>query len=168
MHLYIANCTQQAQDFVYRLPGAPNTRTQRIEIGQQMKISGDLERSVIDAIIEQHVPYGLKPADEVDRTRTFVGMCYSVDKPVSMERVRIALVSNNRALIERGREIRQQAAVAVNNAMEQEAPGLTALEMSVVEEPSKSSGKDPELAEGVRVTRREQPGPVRGRNKRRG
>lgn len=167
MNLYIANCTQQVQDFVYRLPGAPSARTQRIEIGSQMKISGDLDQKSVDAIIAQHVPYGLVASDEVDRTRSFVGLCYAVGKPVAMERVRIALVSNNRALIERGREIRQHAAVAVSNAMESEAPGLSALEMSVVEEPSKSSGKEPELAEGVRVTRREQPGPQRGPKRRR-
>lgn len=128
-----------------------------IDIGGQIRISGDLTTPEIEAIVGQHRKYGMVEVGEIDRTKPFVGLCYSVDKPISVERIRNALVHNAEVLTEIGRARRQEAAIAVSNQLEAVTPGLQALEMSFVEEQGKS-GASPQIAEGVRVTRRAQPG----------
>lgn len=154
MRMYVANTTNKVHDFIYRLPETPTPRMQRIEMGSQIAISSDLSTKEIDSIIEQHRPYGMVCVDEVDRTKPFIGLCYSLGKPVSLDKVRRALEHNQKVLTERGAEIRKESAVAVNNAIEQQAPGIKALELSVVEEETKKN-PNPTIAEGVRVSRNE-------------
>jgi hypothetical protein len=160
MKLYVANCTKQVQDFIYRLPETAASRQQKIDIGGQIRVSGDLTTQDIDAIIEQHSRYGMVNVDTIDRTKEFVGVCYSVDKPVDLKYVRRALEINQFVLEERGREIRTEAAVATANSVEEQNPGLHALEMSVQEVETKSN-PNPTISEGTRVSRFEDPGPTR-------
>lgn len=167
MRLYIANATKQVHDFIYRLPESPNAHKQQIEIGGQIVLAQELNSLDIDAVIEQHALYGLVKADEIDRARAFTGMCYSVDKPVSLPNIQKLFLVNHNALLERGQEIRKAAAVAVESQLQNnlgENAGLGAVEMSVVEETSGStrSGIDDQnasapIAEGVRVTRSAEP-----------
>lgn len=156
MKMYVANCTQQVQDFTYRLPGHPAPRQQKIEIGGQTQISGDLGPKIIEAIINQHSKYGMVAADEVDRARGFISLCYSVDTWVRPEKIRMALNHNNGVLINEGKKIREESAVAVNNAISDQTPGLKSLEMSVEEQETKSN-PDPKINEGVRVSKDEEP-----------
>lgn len=156
MRLYVANCTNQHQDFIYRLPEAPGTRLQRIEIGQQTVLSGDLNQLQIDAIIEQHRPYGLVEVSEIDRTKAFIGLCYSVDRPIKVDKIRTAMEINTGVLNARGEQIRREAAVATSNTLEESAP-LKALEMEVVEQPSKD--RDATFSQGLRVQRQNAEGP---------
>lgn len=150
MKLYISNCTQQVQDFVYRLPETSGTRTQRIDIGGQIIVSGDLNPTQIDSILDQHAKYGLVSVDEVDRTRPFIGLCFSVDKPVIMDKVRRAMEHNTTVLNDRGRQLREEAAIFVNNQINDGTNGaLSSLEMSVTEKPV--VGSDQEMGE-QRVT----------------
>lgn len=175
MKMYIANCTQQVQDFIYRLPESPKTLHQKIEIGGQIQIAGDRSQIDVDAIVEQHARYGLVAVDEIDRTQPFIGLCYAVGKPVEVNRIRYALAHNHEVLTERGQQIRQEAAVAFNNALENQGQAPSALEMSVEEETEKRSPDDdsPVISEGVRVDRNANPDgsrrdgrPVRGRGRR--
>jgi hypothetical protein len=162
MKLYVANCTKQVQDFVYRVPETLGpARMQRIEIGRQVPLSGDLNTKQIDSIIEQHAKYGLVPADEVDRTKPFIGMCYAVDKPVPLTRMQSAIIHNDEVLALRGQHLRQEAAVAVNNAMEDQAPGsgLKELEMTIVEDQRKD-GSSPEVNEEIVVSRAPEAGKI--------
>lgn len=151
MRLYVANCTHQVHDFIYRLPENPAAMRQQINIGGQIMVAGDLNSLQVDAVVNQHRRYGLVNVTEIDRTKNFIGVCYSLDKPVQIEKIRVALKHNNEVLTERGRKLRQEAALAVSQAMEDVAPGLSSLEMSVVEEPK--DGNTPTFAEGTRVTR---------------
>lgn len=134
MKMYVANCTQQEQSFVYRVPEYPAPRQQLIRIGTQVQISGDLTQTEIDAIISQHRKYGLVEASDIDRTKPFVGLCYSIDKPVRETAIRGAIAHNRDVLAKRGEETRKEAAIAVANAIEESNPGvLGALELSVEE-----------------------------------
>ncbi len=166
MKLYVANTTQQIQHFSYRLPESKQVRVQVIPIGNQVALSGDLTTKDIEYVVEQHAKYGMVRADEVDRTRSFIGTCYSVDKPVNMNKVRSALERNNIVLIEQGRQIRAEAGMAVHDAAEKainpRQGALKAMEFSVEEVPSKD-GKDTEVNETLRVSRDEEPtkGPTR-------
>lgn len=147
--MFVANCTRQVQDFSYYLPESRAPRVQPIPVGGQIRISGELTPMDVEAIVKQHAKYGLVSAAEINRTKVFIGLCFSLDKPVPIDTMRQVLTSNVVVLRERGRIIREEAAVAVNNALSEENPSLTSLEMSVVED--RKDGGTPEVAEGVRV-----------------
>lgn len=150
--MYVANCTHQVQDFAYRLPENPKVLRQKIDVGQQVLLSGDLSAPDITAVIEQHAPYGLVDASEVDRTKVFVGLCYSLEKPVSLTRVRSALEHNGVVLDARGREIRKEAGVAVHESILGQNRNLKALHMDVVED--EKEGRDIQVDEHLTVDRR--------------
>lgn len=149
--MYIANCSNQNQEFIYRLPEAPAPRMQPIPIGRQVEISGDLTTKDIEAIIHQHARYGLVSVSDIDRTRPFTGLCWS-DKPISVDKIKRLWLHNQGVLTERGKEQREAAAVATMEKIEQETPGaLRSLEMSTEEAPT-DANPNPDFREGVRVT----------------
>jgi len=163
--MFIANCTNQVQDFHYRLPENPKVLKQTIPIGGQIQIPGDLSTPDIEAIVRQHTVYGMVSVQEIDRTKDFIGICYQLDRKVDMERVKRAAIHNLGVLNERGRKLRQEAAVAVNNAIEEQTNGVQAFEMSIEEQ--ESQGKDIEVNEKVRVSKYEEPqAPVKARGAR--
>ncbi len=163
MKMFVANATKQNVNFLYRIPEQQGVRVQEIAIGAQVQLSGDLDRVAIDYIIEQHSRYGLIPADSVDRTRDFTGMCYSIDKPVDVGKIEKLIHYNVEKLVEQGKKIRQEAALSTSNALDYalddagggSAPGVNKFEMSVVEENHDDRDDLPAIAEGVRVTRDE-------------
>jgi hypothetical protein len=150
--MYIANCSSQNVDFIYRMPRTPAPRMQNIPIGRQIKISGDLQAPDIEMILKQHAKYGLIHVSEIDRTRPYAGMCWS-EKPISVERLKRQWLHNQGVLAERGKTQRQQAAVATMEQINESSGGnaLKALEMSVEEVPTEGK-PDTDFAEGVRVT----------------
>lgn len=168
--LYVANCSQQNQSVNYRLIESVGVKQQTIEIGQQIILGGrDITDIQIDGIIEQLDPYGFFRADTIGKQHHYAGLVYSLDKPVSLDLMSRVIERNREILIHKGREIRQQAAVAVNNSLDENtgsAPDM--LEMSVQEEKRGTGGDsstDP-LSEGVRVTKHADRGndaPRRGR-----
>lgn len=151
MKVYVANTTRQVQDFVWRSIEGRVPHRMAIDVGQQVVLPGDWKTEDIKYLEEQHRRYGLVAVDEIDRTRDFIGLCFSVDKPIAVEKIRRALTTNQAVLEERGRELRKQAAVAVANQVQSAYPesGLTALEMVVQEE--RKDGGAPAVNEGIRV-----------------
>ena len=160
MRLYIANATKQNFDFMYRMPEVSGIRVQTIPIGGQIQITGELSTLQVDSIIAQHAKYGMVSVDEIDRSRNFTGLCYSIDKQIPVAKIMTAVRLNTAVLQNRGKQMRQEAAVAENNRIERtlienDIPGvLNKLEVSVVEEKDRADG-EPMVAEGVRVTRNE-------------
>lgn len=161
--LYIGNISKQIQHFCYRSLERPGIIMQPIPIGGQIRVSPtgaktDLSTPEIDYIIEQHGKYGMLPVEEVDaKNNPFSGLCYSIGKAITPERLRKAMMKKEEALQKFGSKIRQEAAIATNNQIEQQigAP-LRNLEMSFEEiEPRGGYADDADhLSEGVRVTRR--------------
>ncbi len=169
--LYIANATKQEHTFAYRLPervGEPIL--QPIRAGGQVRISGDLNQIQIDAIIEHHRIYGMISVEEAARVKEFAGLCYSIDKPISFEKLTQMVEHNDDVLTERGKKMRAEAAVATNEQLEQQIienrmpDRLQSLEMSVEEVDRDQRDPTPGLAEGVRVTRTA-PAPTRSRRR---
>lgn len=170
--LYIGNVSKQIFQFAYRSPERPGVIVQTIPIGGQIRISPNgvqinLNQPEIDAILEQHRTYGIVSIDEVDRLRgPFDGICYSIGKPISVEKLRRAMVKKEEALGEFGKKMRQEAALAVNSQIEEQIGSpLRQLEMSFQEEEPKGGYADElsHLAEGVRVSREEAVSGKRGR-----
>lgn len=159
MKLFIANCTKQAIEFLYRMPESVRMFQVSIGIGKQERIHSDsLTADEVEYIVKQHRPYGLVPVDEIDRTRSFIGMCYSVDKEVNMTRVMSALEHNDDVLEERGRVTRQESAVALNNSLEQATGGTARLhhtEVAIKEETRRGDNDESRqrLDETVNVSR---------------
>jgi hypothetical protein len=176
MRLYIANCTQQIQQFHYRVPEtggamAGGARIQLIDIGSQVLLTGDLNQFQIDSVVAQHRKYGLVKVDEIDRTKGFSGMCYSIDKPVPVSKIIYVMEQNKSVLDQRGRRTRLEAAVAVNQQIEtnmSDPTGVSAqLKKFEVELREEKSGNGPvhePVNEALRVTRDEDPTPVKEQN----
>lgn len=152
--MYILNCTRQVQEFWYRLPESEKLLHQLIPIGGQIQVAGELSTPEIDAIIEQHARYGMVAYSEIDKRQPFIGYCYQVDKRFSnvVDALQRGFAHNDQVLEERGQRLREEAAVAINQSIEdQRAPArLTELEMTVEEE-----GDEGTFHKGVRVTRDE-------------
>lgn len=152
MKLYIANCTRQVLDFMYRLPEHPTPLRQRIEIGHQIAVPGELSTKEIEFVTNAHRIYGMVDVKDVDHTKAFIGTCYSVDKPVKVGSIQFAMQHNNEVLVERGKEMRKEAAVVINNALDEATGGqsLSEADVSVVEERG-LGGDAPSMSEGVVV-----------------
>lgn len=169
MDLYVANCTRQNMVFNYRFQG-DNIKYVNIPIGKQQKIPGVSTQAQIDQVIKQHEPYGMIPVEEINRTKPFIGTCYSVDKLIKTDAIMKGLDHNETVLIERGREIRRAAAVQSNNMIENalhEANQrnnmdvkLDELEVMVQEADAQGRMARDGLQEGVTVTHNTGPNPV--------
>lgn len=152
--LYVANTSKQHHHFYYRLPEEPTARYEEIRIGTQARIGGeDLSLEIINRIIKQHEPYGLKAESDLGRTRGYVGLCYSIDKPVKMDSLLGAFESNDKALNERAEDLREETAVAVANGIQStlEASGGT-MNRAEVETVEDTRGT-PSVATGYETTR---------------
>lgn len=151
MKMFIANCTKQVQDFSYRVTESPGVRMQRIDIGRQIQLAGDLTQADVDYIIEQHTRYGMKSVDDARKSKgVYTGVCYSLEKPVSIENMQIVLQLNDAVLTQRGQQQRKEAAIATAAAITQDGQqNLKGLETSVTEH--RKDGGEPDVAEGVRV-----------------
>ncbi len=162
MKMFIGNCTQQVQDFVYRVIGTNKIRQQKIPIGGQQQLSGDLTPPEVEEIVRQHTKYGLVHVSEIDRSRVFVGVCWD-DKPIPVSRLRYVIEKNTEVLIAKGAELRKQAAVAATTATENElhSPGaLQGMELTIDEVPPAKASLDDKselFSEAIRVDRNTNP-----------
>ena len=133
MKLFVANPTKQQINFTYRLPDSRSAKMVPIAMGQQMQIGGDLTQAELDYVIEQNQKYGLVAVADMSKSAG-VTMIYSIDKPVPVGKLHEAIAGHTNMLEDRGRQIRQEAAVAVNNTLKDSVGPLRTLEMSAVEE----------------------------------
>jgi hypothetical protein len=118
MKIYIANGTGQIQHFCYRVPG-PSWEKRFLEVeipqGMQILIPGDfITPEDGEVIVEQIHRYGGVRADEVDKTKPFAGLCYSIDKPVSPPKIE-KLFQHNKKVMEKQAEDGLLATALGNN-----------------------------------------------------
>ena len=161
--LYIGNVSKQIHQFGYRVQERPGVITQVVPIGGQIRISpngqrSDLSQMEIDYILSQHLIYGLVSVDNLDTIGPHDGLCYSIGKPFTADKLHEGMLYKERALGAIGRQLRTEAALAVNQQIEQTtgAP-VRELEMSFAEQEPRGgyqhNDNSDHLAEGVRVTR---------------
>jgi hypothetical protein len=165
--LYIGNISKQVQVFTYRSPERPGVIAQNIPIGGQIRVSPngvhtDLSTPEIESIISQHRTYGIVDIDEIDKKQSpFNGLCYSIGKQISVEKLRRAMLKKEDAMKLFGQKLRQEAALAVNSQIEEtgQVP-LRELEMSFEEEEPRGGYTDDtdHTSEGILVTRSAAPG----------
>jgi hypothetical protein len=160
VRLYIGNATKQNCDFWYRLPETSAARMQPIPVGAQIQIAGELAGPAVDAIIGQHLRYGIVRIDELDRLpNQTVTLCYSIDEPIPPHKMVRLLTHNENIQVERGKEARREAGIAAseraNAFIQEQRPGdeIRNLQLSVVEEKRDPRDESPTIAEGVHVVK---------------
>ena len=157
--LYIGNATRQILNFQYRVSKEAPLREQVIPSGEQVKISGELTPAQVDYIVQKQAKYGVVAADTIDQARGFIGVCYSIGKPITSVRLTLLMQKNHEALVGLGRSIREQAAIAQNNMLETaliengRPERLTELEITVQQERKDPEHDLPQFSEGFRVIR---------------
>lgn len=155
--LFVANAQHQAHQFFWRLP-EQDERTppyqMMIQAGGQVKIPGDLRPPDIEAIIKQHVKYGLgKAGDKMPADRR-VPLLYS-DKPIRVPVIEAAVLHNRTRMRIEGETWRNRTAVAINskirdNIFEMQLPDqLRQLDITIQEDAK--PGADG-VGEGISVT----------------
>ena len=75
----------------------------------------------IAQILAQLEPYGLMDEREVPRTRQFVGMAYSIDKPVNVDSFMVAQEQNTNVLTQFSADLRKHSANAHRSILEKAA-----------------------------------------------
>lgn len=110
--LFICNTSKQHHDFTYKLPHENTFRMESIRSGSQIRLAMDMTADVIAEIIHQHTPYGLKDANKLSSVKEYVGLCYSIDKPVPLDNLLYLFETNGPKLNERAQVKREEVAVA--------------------------------------------------------
>lgn len=166
--LYIANASKQPHDFIYWVPESATPRRQRIPAGGQIRVYKDeIAMELVNSIVSQHQRYGMVRANEIDRTKPFVGLCYDVDRPVKVDKIMYADEHNAGVLQEASAEARKLSAGALHDAITRATEGtpltLQNLDLEVVEQ---NGPTEAGINEVVTVSREASQAPVRVRTRR--
>ena len=143
MKLYIANTTKQRQIFAYRKLETGRLVQIPINHGDQMMVL-DGSTDEVDAVVQHHQVYGLVDSTKIDQSQAFVGLCYSLNKPVSASVIEKAIRDNDIHLT-RGVHGRRQASVAaLDSALRESGTGYSG-EMEVSAEQARCRDESDEI-----------------------
>jgi hypothetical protein len=120
MKVYVANASPQRHEFIYRMAEQKRERRQPIEPMSQILLSDDFTQGQIDDLIAQSDKYGFPSVADIRNgapRKRFTRLCYSIDAPISSLMIDALLRSNVAALDEFGKELREETAVASNQAV---------------------------------------------------
>ncbi|MEI9569445.1 hypothetical protein V5080_03550 [Atlantibacter hermannii] len=122
MKLFIANTTKQRHIFTFRVLETGRLRQIPIEHGSQMAVL-DGSTDEIEAVIKHHQVYGLIDASKIDQSRQFVGLCYSIDKPVSANIIEKTIRDNDDHLTRNAHDRRQASVAALDTSLRESGIG---------------------------------------------
>lgn len=171
--LYIANGTNQIQDFHFRLAGKKQVQQQKIQIGGQELISGDFTPSQIAEIVNHHGTYGMIPAAEIGRNGVRAPYAFSIDKPFNAAQILQLVKSNHGELVEMGKKIRENAAIIVGNnlgkGIRESGTGVqfTGAEIEILEEAKFDGSEGDGFNEKTIIERTDRQGNSRSRGRNR-
>lgn len=166
MELYIGNATRQIVRFQWRTLETQQLREQPIQPGTQVKLAGNYTTPEIDYIVRQHARYGLIAASDIDRTKQFHGLCYSIDKPITQAKLVYLFNANVSDLVKQGQATRRANAIAqakmIEDALTQNGRSeqMLGLDLSVQQENEDPNNDIAPVSEGTYVVPRGQ-GPAR-------
>jgi hypothetical protein len=166
--LYVANASKQKHDFIYRIPEETSIRRQQIPAGGQITVyQPNASLEIVRAIVDQHLKYGLVDVADIDRRKPFVGICFSLDKPIKVDKIMQADEHNAGVLQEASLEARKLSAAALHNSINQATSGAVQIESLELEVVEQNGPTEPGLNERVMVTREagDSPSPIRGRGR---
>ena len=154
MKLYVANCSKQEHLFTYMIPENPRPFSHSIRAGAQIEIPGN--QDAIMAIIGQHQVYGMMEVNKV--TKGFGGLCYRLEKPISVEAIENGFTQSDQEMINKAQESRNITAAAsdqmiANKAQEMGLKQRSGLEIEVIEEKKNASDNSPKFEQVIEVVR---------------
>ncbi|QXB19805.1 hypothetical protein [Lelliottia amnigena] len=123
MKLYVANTTKQRHIFSFRVLETGRLRQIPIAHGSQMLVLDNASREEIDAVIQHHQVYGLVDSSKIDQSKSFVGLCYSVDKPVSASVIEKTIRDNDNHLTRNSHGRRQASVAALDSSLSESGIG---------------------------------------------
>lgn len=124
MKLFIANTTRQRHIFTYRVLETGRLRQIPIEPGSQMSVL-DGTSDDINAVTEHHAVYGLINAKNIDQSQAFIGLCYSIDKPVTASVIEKAIRDNDNHLSRGAHQTRQASLAALDKTLSENGSGYS-------------------------------------------
>jgi hypothetical protein len=152
--LYVANASKQKHDFIYRIPEETSIRRQQIPAGGQITVyQPNTSIEILRAIVDQHLKYGLVDVADIDRRKPFVGVCFSFDKPIKVDKIMQADEHNAGVLQQASLEARKLSAAALHNSINQATGGAAQVESLELEVVEQNGPTEPGLNERVTVTR---------------
>ncbi|QLU14942.1 hypothetical protein [Citrobacter freundii] len=122
MKLFIANTTKQRHIFTFRVLETGRLRQIPIDHGSQTAVL-DGSTDEIETVIKHHQVYGLIDASKIDQSRQFVGLCYSIDKPVSANIIEKTIRDNDDHLTRNAHNRRQASVAALDNSLRESGIG---------------------------------------------
>lgn len=155
MKLFIANTTKQRNIFTFRTLETGRLRQIPIEHGSQMKVlDGSTEE--VEAVIQHHQIYGLVDSTKIDQSKAFVGLCYSVNKPVSAAVIEKTIRDNDVHLTRNAHNRRQASVAALDSTLRESGTGYTGeMEVSVEQAKGRDDHDDsPTMSETIVTEKR--------------
>ncbi|TKV23542.1 hypothetical protein, partial [Citrobacter sp. wls613] len=113
---------KQRHIFTFRVLETGRLRQIPIEHGSQMAVL-DGSTDEIEAVIKHHQVYGLIDASKIDQSRQFVGLCYSIDKPVSANIIEKTIRDNDDHLTRNAHNRRQASVAALDTSLRESGIG---------------------------------------------
>lgn len=155
MKLYIANTTKQTHKFTFRLPEMKHTKIVEIKPGSQMMVH-DGSTDELEVIISHHTIYGLTEAKKLDQNHEYVGLCYSIDKPVTYGNIENAIRDNDEKLTKSAHERRQAALAGIDQTLKNQGIGYGgSMEISAEQAKSHNDTEDtPTVNEKISTEKR--------------
>lgn len=157
MEFYIANTSRHESAFNCRIPEITRPITQTLRIGSQTRVSGksDLNKIQIDAIVRTAEIYGAKRVGHYDGVEgQVIPWLYDIDREISRKEIFKVMKHNEGQLTLIGKKAREEAAIAVTQAMETAVEplrvNLNEMEMTIQQETEPLNGME-QVAEGIRV-----------------
>lgn len=151
--LYVANMTRQHHQVNYRVPEYQQARFQDIPIGSQVRLGGeDMSTEQIEFIVKQLHAYGHKSVREISQPKTFVGLCYSIGKPVNLDEILEGVEKNDVALNKQAEERRSTVAEAIANQHQRLAQESGMDHQRTEVETIEDTRGTPGVASGIEVT----------------
>lgn len=155
MKLYIANTTKQRHIFTFRVLESGRLRQIPINHGSQMMVhEGSTEE--LNAIISHHAVYGLVDASKIDQNKDFIGLCYSIDKPVPAKLIEKALRDNDNFLTRNAHNRRQASVAALDSSLRESGTGYSG-DMEISAEQTKGrddTDETPTVSETIATEKR--------------
>lgn len=154
MKLYIANTTKQRHTFTFRVLETGRLRQIPIEHGSQMIVI-DGTSDEVNAVIEHHVVYGLINSSNIDQSKAFVGLCYSIDKPVDASVIEKAIRDNDDHLSRGAHQTRQASLAALDRTLSENGTGYAGeMEFTVEQAKGREDNDDTPVVNETIVTQK--------------
>jgi hypothetical protein len=118
--------------------------------GQSYVYSHDDLNVLTDKIIKPAMNYGMVPVSEIYETHNFIGLCFSIDQPIQIDKIMETDEHNEQVQDAVSDQIRQETAVAIHQSDFNSKLPLSSLETEIIEQTK--PGETRRYAKGVKVS----------------